>query len=182
MRAESRGDGALRRTSVRVHGWPVKEVVLWPQHLSISREKGRGTSQVPPERLTPPPRGDWGPPGTPLLNARPARPARSPSTSRPGASPPSAGSPPPLLRAASSEALCWSKTSKNEASGPTGAKAMAADSDRKRQAQEPHQRPRRPSLVLAAHAPWRRVPLVGLLAGTAHAHCLGRRITTLACA
>lgn len=76
-----------RRTFVRVHGWPVKEVVLRPQHLNISREKGRGTSHVPPEHLTPPPRGDWGLPGTPLLTARPARPARSPSTSRPGASP-----------------------------------------------------------------------------------------------
>lgn len=38
-----------------------------------------------------------------------------------------AGSPPPRLRAASRDALCWSKTSKNEASGPMGAKAMNTD-------------------------------------------------------
>lgn len=64
-----------------------------------------------------------------------------------------AGSPPPLLRAASREALCWSKTSKNEASGPMGAKAMRADSNGKLQGQEAHRRPRRPCRVLQRTLP-----------------------------
>lgn len=41
--------------------------------------------------------------------------------------PPPAGSPPPLLREASREARCWSNTSKNEALGPLGAKAMTTN-------------------------------------------------------
>ena len=150
-----------------------------PQHL---KGEGKGHQPSPSGAPHAPTPGRLGTPGDPAAKRPACAPRKEPFYLEARRVPPSAGSPPPLLRAASSEALCWSKTSKNEASGPTGAKAMAADSDRKRQAQEPHQRPRRPSLVLAAHAPWRRVPLVGLLAGTAHAHCLGRRITTLACA
>lgn len=48
-----------------------------------------------------------------------------------------AGSPPPRLRAASRDALCWSKTSKNEASGPMGAKAMNTDVTETLQGPEP---------------------------------------------
>lgn len=83
-----------------------------------------------------------------------------------------AGSPPPLFRAASSEALCWSKTSKNEASGPMGAKAMKTDANEKPQVRQSTSAPKGSSLrrpcaclgVTLSRASWSRPP--------AHAHTL----------
>ena len=59
-----------------------------------------------------------------LPNSQPSVPQKEPVYLEAKRKPPPAGSSPPLLRAASREALCRSKTSKNEASGPLGVKAI----------------------------------------------------------
>lgn len=88
-----------------------------------------------------------------LSNFRACAPQREPAYLEARRVPPPVGSPPPLLRAASREALCWSKTAKNEASGPMGAKAMRAYSNGKVQEQEPHWRPRWPCQALKPSLP-----------------------------
>lgn len=87
-------------------------------------------------------------------------------------SPPS-GFPPPVVREASREALCWSKTTKNEVSGPMGAKAMRASGKDELQDQEKPLRPialaEVPPTGRRAFAPQRFLPAAG------HVHNGGRK-------
>lgn len=126
-----------------------KGSLLGPPHPETG-EKARSASPVPTERFKPPPRLAE---IRLLSNFRACAPQREPVYLEARRVPPPAGSPPPLLRAASREALCWSKTAKNEASGPMGAKAMRADSNGKLQEQEPHRRPRWPCQALKRTLP-----------------------------
>ena len=73
-----------------------------------------------------------------LPNSQPSVPQKEPVYLEAKRIPPPAGSSPPLLKAARREALCRSKTSKNEASGPLGVKAIRSRCNRSVQQQELH--------------------------------------------
>lgn len=104
---------------------------LWPQHSEAILLPRLGRREGGPAFLHRAPQAWLG--RTFLLpNSQQSVPQKEPVYLEAKHIPPPVGSSPPLFRAASREALCWSKTSKNEASGPLGVKAIRTPLQQKR--------------------------------------------------